>query len=128
LTNTSFRLKNGSTSILVLLAQPFSSVRRALAHLISAPVTLLYSLITLVSKKVPILQDNTYCAGHYIENTSKTENLVWIEIYKSDRVADISLTQWLALTPPDIVANTLKIPISVVQQLKKQKQLLVKGT
>jgi oxalate decarboxylase/phosphoglucose isomerase-like protein (cupin superfamily) len=53
---------------------------------------------------------------------------VWIEIYKSDRVADISLTQWLALTPPDIVANTLKIPISVVQQLKKQKQLLVKGT
>jgi len=52
---------------------------------------------------------------------------VWIEIYKSDRVADISLTQWLALTPADIVANTLKIPISVVQQLKKEKQLLVKG-
>jgi len=66
-------------------------------------------------------------SGHYIENTSKTENLVWIEIYKSDRVVDISLTQWLALTPSDIVASTLKIPISVAQNLKKEKQLLVKG-
>jgi oxalate decarboxylase len=52
---------------------------------------------------------------------------VWIELYKSDRVADISLTQWLALTPPDIVANTLKIPISVVNNLNKVKQLLIKG-
>jgi oxalate decarboxylase len=52
---------------------------------------------------------------------------VWIEIYKSDHVADIPLTQWLALTPSDIVAQTLKIPISVVQQLKKDKQVLVKG-
>ncbi|KAF4637075.1 hypothetical protein G7Y89_g1020 [Cudoniella acicularis] len=66
-------------------------------------------------------------SGHYIENTSQTENLVWIEIYKSDRVADISLTQWLALTPPDIVANTLNIPLSVVLSLKKQKQVLISG-
>ncbi|TVY40634.1 putative oxalate decarboxylase [Lachnellula subtilissima] len=71
-----------------------------------------------------VFPDNS---GHYIENTSKTENLVWIEIYKSDRVVDISLTQWLALTPSDIVASTLKIPISVAQNLKKEKQLLVKG-
>ena len=53
-------------------------------------------------------------SGHYIENTSETEKLVWIEIYKSDRVADISLAQWLALTPADIVANTLKVDISGV--------------
>lgn len=71
-----------------------------------------------------VFPDNS---GHYIENTSETEKLVWIEIYKSDRVADISLTQWLALTPADIVANTLKIPISVVRDLKKEKQLLIKG-
>lgn len=64
---------------------------------------------------------------HYIENTSKTEDLVWIEVYKSDRVADIPLTQWLALTPADIVAQTLKIPISVAEQLKKEKQVLISG-
>lgn len=64
-------------------------------------------------------------SGHYIENTSDTEKLIWIELYKSDRVADISLTQWLALTPPDIVANTLNISLSVVKQLKKEKQILI---
>ena len=64
-------------------------------------------------------------SGHYIENTSATEKLVWIELYKSDRVADVSLTQWLALTPPDIVASTLKIPLDVVKSLKKEKQLLI---
>jgi oxalate decarboxylase len=51
---------------------------------------------------------------------------VWIELYKSERVADISLTQWLALTPPDIVASTLKISRGVVDKLKKEKQLLLK--
>jgi oxalate decarboxylase len=62
---------------------------------------------------------------HYIENTSDTEDLVWIEIYKSDRVADIPLTQWLALTPPEIVAQTLKVPVEFVEQLKKEKQILI---
>ena len=53
--------------------------------------------------------------------------MIWIEIYKSDRVADISLAQWLALTPADTVANTLKVDIEVVKHIKKEKQLLVKG-
>jgi len=70
-----------------------------------------------------VFPDNS---GHYILNTSPTENLVWIEIYRAERVADISLTQWLALTPPDIVASTLKIDRSVVDQLKKTKQVLIK--
>jgi oxalate decarboxylase/phosphoglucose isomerase-like protein (cupin superfamily) len=52
---------------------------------------------------------------------------VWLEFYKSDRVADISLAQWLALTPADTVANTLKIDIEVVKQIKKEKQVLLKG-
>ncbi|KAJ6183911.1 Bicupin oxalate decarboxylase/oxidase [Penicillium mononematosum] len=64
---------------------------------------------------------------HYIENTSETEKLVWIELYKSDRVADISLAQWLALTPADTVANVLKVDIEVVKQIKKEKQILVHG-
>ncbi|KAF7534322.1 hypothetical protein G7054_g6305 [Neopestalotiopsis clavispora] len=65
-------------------------------------------------------------SGHYIENTSPTEDLVWIEIYKSDRVKDISLTQWLALTPANIVADVLKIPFDVAKSLKKEKQILIK--
>jgi oxalate decarboxylase len=69
----------------------------------------------------------TWYTGHYIENTSDTEDLIWIEIYKADRVADIPLTQWLGLTPADIVANTLKIPLDVAKNLKKEKQVLIKG-
>lgn len=64
-------------------------------------------------------------AGHYVENTSKNETLVWIELYKSDRVVDISLTQWLALTPLDIVARTLNVSESVIKGLKKEKQLII---
>ncbi|KAK7918213.1 hypothetical protein PG985_010087 [Apiospora marii] len=65
-------------------------------------------------------------SGHYIENISPTEELVWIEIYKSDRVKDISLTQWLALTPANIVADILRIPLDVAKGIKKEKQLLIK--
>ncbi|KAH6625345.1 RmlC-like cupin domain-containing protein [Boeremia exigua] len=71
-----------------------------------------------------VFPDNS---GHYIENTSETQNLTWIEIYKADRVADVSLTQWLALTPADIVADILKMPLNVVEGLKKEKQVLVHG-
>jgi oxalate decarboxylase/phosphoglucose isomerase-like protein (cupin superfamily) len=46
-------------------------------------------------------------------------------VYKSDRVADISLTQWLALTPPEIVAQTLNVSISFVESLQKEKQVLI---
>ncbi|GKU03846.1 oxalate decarboxylase [Fusarium langsethiae] len=64
-------------------------------------------------------------SGHYIENTSEDEDLIWIEVYKSDRVADISLTQWLALTPPKVVAQTLNVSIIFVESLKKEKQVLI---
>jgi hypothetical protein len=40
-------------------------------------------------------------------------------------VVDISLTQWLALTPPEIVAATLKIPVDVAKGLRKEKQLII---
>jgi oxalate decarboxylase/phosphoglucose isomerase-like protein (cupin superfamily) len=66
--------------------------------------------------------------GHYIENTSEDEELIWIENFKSDTVEDISLTQWLALTPHDVVATVLKIPVEVVDKLKTEKQILIKGS
>jgi len=71
-----------------------------------------------------VFPDNS---GHYIENTSDTEKVVYLELYKSDRVADISLAQWLALTPADTVANVLKVDIEVVKQIKKEKQIIVRG-
>ncbi|KAL4982647.1 RmlC-like cupin domain-containing protein [Aspergillus falconensis] len=61
------------------------------------------------------------------KHTSEDETFVWLEFYKSDRVADISLAQWLTHTPAETVANTLKIDIGTVKHIKEQKQHLIKG-
>jgi oxalate decarboxylase len=45
---------------------------------------------------------------HYIENTGDTD-LVFIEIFKSDRYQDFSFSEWLAHTPPELVMAHLRI-------------------
>ena len=40
--------------------------------------------------------------GHYVENIGNT-TLKFLEIFNADKYEDISLNQWLALTPPDVV-------------------------
>ncbi|KAF4629866.1 hypothetical protein G7Y89_g8275 [Cudoniella acicularis] len=72
-----------------------------------------------------VFPDNS---GHYIENTSPTQKLCYLEIFKSDVVEDISLAQWMALTQPDIVAQLLNISVDAVKALKKEKQVIVKNT
>jgi oxalate decarboxylase len=37
-------------------------------------------------------------AGHYIENTG-TEDIVFLEMFKSDLFSDISLNQWIRRLP-----------------------------
>ncbi|KAI1925096.1 hypothetical protein LOZ58_005061 [Ophidiomyces ophidiicola] len=69
-----------------------------------------------------VFPDNS---GHYIENTSKTDDLVYIEVYKANRVADISLGQWLAMTPADLAAAAINVPINVIEGIKKDKQLII---
>ena len=59
-------------------------------------------------------------SGHYIENTSPRETSEWVEICKSDRVADIPLAHWLALTPVNIVASSMNVSEKFVQLLLKE--------
>ncbi|KAI0087513.1 Bicupin oxalate decarboxylase/oxidase [Irpex rosettiformis] len=63
--------------------------------------------------------------GHYMLNLSPTEPLIFLELFKAPRYVDFSATQWLALTPPQIVADLLNISTDAVSALKKQKQLIV---
>jgi oxalate decarboxylase/phosphoglucose isomerase-like protein (cupin superfamily) len=44
---------------------------------------------------------------------------------QADRIADISLTQWLALTPAPVVAQVLNISVETVRKLNKEKQLIL---
>lgn len=46
-----------------------------------------------------------YPMGHYIENTGNT-TLRFLEVFRSDRFLSVSLEQWMALTPPEVVQQT----------------------
>ncbi|KAF5309864.1 hypothetical protein D9619_010504 [Psilocybe cf. subviscida] len=63
--------------------------------------------------------------GHYIENIGDTP-LRFLEVLKSERFQDISLSQWLALTPPELVKAHLGFSDEVIGHLTKVKQTLVK--
>jgi len=63
--------------------------------------------------------------GHYMKNTSPNDTLVYIEMWKTTSFVDFSATQWLALMPPQVVADLLNITIAEVQTLQKTKQYIV---
>jgi oxalate decarboxylase len=64
--------------------------------------------------------------GHYIENTG-TVPLRFLEVFKSSYYADVSLNQWLALTPPELVRAHLKLDDQAVAALRKEKLPVVPG-
>ncbi|MGJ8516442.1 cupin domain-containing protein [Carnimonas bestiolae] len=65
-----------------------------------------------------------FAMGHYIENTGN-ETLRFLELFKSDHYADISLKQWLAMTPPDLVKQHLHLDDTFMQALTPQKTPVV---
>ncbi|KAH7344215.1 oxalate decarboxylase [Rhizoctonia solani] len=62
--------------------------------------------------------------GHYVENTGNT-TLKYLEIFNSNIYEDISLNQWLALTPPDMVKAHLQLSDETISQLQKVKPIVV---
>jgi oxalate decarboxylase len=61
-----------------------------------------------------------FAMGHYIENTGNTR-LRFLEIFKSSYYADVSLNQWMALTPPELVEAHLNLDRQVMAALRKAK-------
>jgi oxalate decarboxylase len=66
-----------------------------------------------------------FANGHYIENTG-TETLWFLEIFKSDRFQDVSLNQWMALTPSELVQSNLHVGPELLDALRKEKWPVVK--
>ena len=62
--------------------------------------------------------------GHYVENTGDTD-LVMIEVFRSDRFAEVSLSDWLAHSPPQMVAETLNLDPSVIAQFPNNRPDIV---
>jgi oxalate decarboxylase len=65
-----------------------------------------------------------FATGHYVENTGD-KPLVFLEMFKSDHYADVSLNQWLALTPPELVSGHLDFDAVTMKALKTGKQPVV---
>ena len=53
--------------------------------------------------------------GHYIRNTGNTD-LVYLEVFRSSYYAEVSLSDWLAHTPPALVAQHFNIDPAVIAQ------------
>jgi oxalate decarboxylase len=66
-----------------------------------------------------------FAMGHYVENTGD-EPLRFLEMFRSDRFADISLTQWLALTPAELVKAHLNLDDDSVAALPEDKPVIVR--
>ena len=66
-----------------------------------------------------------FANGHYVENTG-TETLWFLEMFKSDRFQDVSLNQWMALTPSELVQSNLNIGPELLHALRKEKWPVVK--
>ncbi|MBM7840659.1 oxalate decarboxylase [Alkalihalobacillus xiaoxiensis] len=66
-----------------------------------------------------------FATGHYIQNTGK--DTVWfLEMFKSDVFEDVSLNQWLALTPKELVGSNVHVGNAFLDVLRKEKWPVVK--
>ncbi len=62
--------------------------------------------------------------GHYIENTGETD-LIFLEMFKADRFQDLSLSDWVTHTPPELVMQHLGISQDTLQRIPKEKAPVV---
>ena len=61
---------------------------------------------------------------HYIENTGETD-LRFLEMFKSSFYQDLSLSEWLSHTPPELVMAHLNIDKATLDALPKEKLVIV---
>ena len=61
---------------------------------------------------------------HYVENTGTTD-LKFLEMFKTDRYQDLALSEWLAHTPPDLVAAHLNLDKATIGALPREKPVIM---
>ncbi|ARB38501.1 oxalate decarboxylase [Bacillus subtilis] len=66
-----------------------------------------------------------FAMGHYVENIGD-EPLVFLEIFKDDHYADVSLNQWLAMLPETFVQAHLDLGKDFTDVLSKEKHPVVR--
>lgn len=64
--------------------------------------------------------------AHYVENTG-TEDLIFLEVLQAPKFTDISVAQWLALTPKQTIKDHLNLADSLLDSTPKEKTILKAG-
>jgi oxalate decarboxylase len=65
-----------------------------------------------------------FAMGHYVENIGD-EPVRFLEMFRSDHFADMSLSQWMGLTPPELVRAHLNLDRETMAALPKEKPIVV---
>jgi oxalate decarboxylase len=60
---------------------------------------------------------------HYIENTGDSD-LVFLEMFKTGEYQDISLAEWMAHTPHQLMDQHLKVGTSMLESISKQEMII----
>jgi oxalate decarboxylase len=58
---------------------------------------------------------------HSVENMGD-EPLRFLELFRAERFVDISLAQWMALTPHEVLQVHLDLPSHMIDTMRKAKQ------
>jgi len=61
---------------------------------------------------------------HYVENTGNTD-LKFLEMFKSSYYQDLSLSEWLSHTPPELVAAHLNLDKTTLDMLPRTKAVIL---
>ena len=62
--------------------------------------------------------------GHYVKNIGDTE-LQYLEVFRSSYYADVSLSDWLTHSPPEMVAETLNIDEATIAKFPNNRPLVM---
>lgn len=62
---------------------------------------------------------------HYVQNVGK-EKVVFLEIFNSTHFSDLSLAQWIAMTPREVVKSILNLSDEFLDNVKKESSPIVK--
>ena len=66
-----------------------------------------------------------FAMAHYVQNLGD-EPLRYLEMFRAARFMDVSLNQWMALTPPELVQAHLNLDQQTMAALRKDKPIIVR--
>ena len=62
--------------------------------------------------------------GHYIENTGSGP-VRMLNVFNEEKFRDISLNEWMALTPPDLIRGHLNLDDVAMKALRRERRPIV---